>query len=86
MIGGRSIGLFFTHTDEQMSLALESKRRLTDAMIFEAPIVTEILSAPTFYPAEFIIRIITKPTHFSTNFTGTARPGSVFRTRLGTSG
>ena len=35
-----------------MSLALESRRRLTDAMIFEAPIVTEILSAPTFYPAE----------------------------------
>ncbi len=44
--------VIFTHTDEQMSLALESKRRLTDAMIFEAPIVTEILSAPTFYPAE----------------------------------
>ena len=44
--------VIFTHTDEQMSLALESRGVLTDAMIFDAPIVTEILSAPTFYPAE----------------------------------
>ena len=44
--------VIFTHTDEQMSLALESRSRLQDAMIFDAPIVTEILSAPTFYLAE----------------------------------
>ena len=42
----------FTHTDEQMLLALESRRLLQDAGIFDAPIVTEILAAPTFYPAE----------------------------------
>ena len=44
--------VIFTHTDEQMSLALESRSLLQDAGIFDAPIVTEILAAPTFYPAE----------------------------------
>ena len=44
--------VIFTHTDDQMSLALESKRRLQDAMIFDAPIVTEILPVSTFYLAE----------------------------------
>ena len=44
--------VIFTHTDKQMSLALESRRRLQEATIFDAPIVTEIVSASTFYPAE----------------------------------
>jgi peptide methionine sulfoxide reductase msrA/msrB len=44
--------VIFTHTDEQMLLALESRSLLQDAGIFDAPIVTEILAAPTFYPAE----------------------------------
>ncbi|MDC0379389.1 peptide-methionine (S)-S-oxide reductase MsrA [Litorivicinus sp.] len=44
--------VIFTHNEEQMALALESKRRLEQAGLFDAPIVTEILPAPTFYMAE----------------------------------
>ena len=35
-----------------MALARESKRRLEQAGVFDGPIVTEILPAPTFYMAE----------------------------------
>jgi peptide methionine sulfoxide reductase msrA/msrB len=44
--------VIFTHNEEQMALALESKRRLEQAGVFDGPIVTEILPAPTFYMAE----------------------------------
>lgn len=42
----------FYHTEEQRQLAEQSKRQLEDSKRFARPIVTEILSADTFYPAE----------------------------------
>ena len=44
--------VIFTHSPQQLALAEESKRRLTTAKIFDAPIVTKIEPAPTFYRAE----------------------------------
>ena len=44
--------VIFTHSESQRALALESKELLNAAQIFDAPIVTEILPAPTFYQAE----------------------------------
>lgn len=43
--------IFYT-TPEQKELAEKSKRKLTERGIFNKPIVTEILPASTFYPAE----------------------------------
>jgi peptide-methionine (S)-S-oxide reductase len=42
----------FYHNDEQQKLAAASKQALVDAKRFNAPIVTEIVMATTFYPAE----------------------------------
>lgn len=42
----------FYETDEQKRLAEESKRELEKSGRFDKPIVTEILRASTFYPAE----------------------------------
>jgi peptide-methionine (S)-S-oxide reductase len=44
-------GIFY-HNDEQQKLAEASKQALVDAKRFNAPIVTEITMATTFYPAE----------------------------------
>ncbi|EHL79284.1 MULTISPECIES: peptide-methionine (S)-S-oxide reductase MsrA [Bacillus] len=42
----------FYHTEEQRKLAEESKERLEKSGKFKKPIVTKILPASTFYPAE----------------------------------
>lgn len=42
----------FYHREEQRRLAEASKQRLTESGKFDRPIVTEILPASTFYPAE----------------------------------
>lgn len=42
----------FYHSEDQRREALESKKVLADSGRFEGPIVTEILPAATFYPAE----------------------------------
>ncbi|MDV2580766.1 peptide-methionine (S)-S-oxide reductase MsrA [Alkalibacillus haloalkaliphilus] len=42
----------FYHDDEQKQLAEHSKQQLEASGKFNAPIVTEILPAATFYPAE----------------------------------
>ncbi len=42
----------FYHTDEQQRLAAASKERLAASGTFEKPIVTEIVPASEFYPAE----------------------------------
>lgn len=42
----------FFHNEEQRKLAEESKKALKESGIFTEPIVTEILPATTFYPAE----------------------------------
>ena len=42
----------FFHNEEQHKLALASKEKVATSGIFQKPIVTEILPAQTFYPAE----------------------------------
>jgi peptide-methionine (S)-S-oxide reductase len=42
----------FVHDDEQRRLAEASKQALVDSGRFEQPIVTEIVAAGSFYPAE----------------------------------
>ena len=42
----------FYHSEEQRRLAEESKRRLDESKRFDRPIVTEIVAATEFYPAE----------------------------------
>lgn len=42
----------YYHTDEQQTIALDSKKRLEDSGLFEASIVTEILPFAEFFPAE----------------------------------
>jgi len=42
----------FVHDDTQRRLAEESKRRLEESKRFDRPIVTEIVAATDFYPAE----------------------------------
>ncbi|KYG34863.1 peptide-methionine (S)-S-oxide reductase MsrA [Alkalihalobacillus trypoxylicola] len=42
----------FYHTDEQKKLAEQSKEKLKQKGTFKKPIVTEILQAQPFYPAE----------------------------------
>ncbi|GEN45092.1 peptide-methionine (S)-S-oxide reductase MsrA [Alkalibacillus haloalkaliphilus] len=42
----------FYHDDEQKQLAEQSKQQLEASGKFNAPIVTEVLPAATFYPAE----------------------------------
>ena len=42
----------FYHNEEQQRLALASKDRVASSGVFQKPIVTDILPAQTFYPAE----------------------------------
>jgi peptide-methionine (S)-S-oxide reductase len=42
----------FYHSEEQQRLAEESKRQLDESKRFDRPIVTEIVAATAFYPAE----------------------------------
>lgn len=42
----------FYHTEEQQNLAQQSKEKVRLANVFKKPIVTEILAASSFYPAE----------------------------------
>ncbi len=42
----------FYHSDEQKKLAEQSKQALQSSQRFDKPIVTEIIKASTFYPAE----------------------------------
>lgn len=42
----------YYHDDEQLRTAIDSKNRLADTGLFDAPIATEILPETEFYPAE----------------------------------
>jgi peptide-methionine (S)-S-oxide reductase len=42
----------FTHSEEQRTAAEESKRRLNEAGVLKRPVVTQIVPASTFWPAE----------------------------------
>lgn len=50
--GSQYRSAIFYHDEEQRRLAEESKRRLEASGRFDRPIVTEIVPASTFYPAE----------------------------------
>lgn len=51
-IGEQYRSIIFYHNDEQKKLALESKEKLDSSGKYKNPVVTEIIAAPTFYPAE----------------------------------
>jgi len=51
-VGTQYRSVIFYHTEEQKSLAESYKKKLDEAGAFNAPIVTEISPAVTFYPAE----------------------------------
>ena len=51
-VGSQYRSAIFYHTPEQRKLTEESKAELEKSKQFKAPIVTEINSAPEFYPAE----------------------------------
>ncbi|HEX8699490.1 MAG TPA: peptide-methionine (S)-S-oxide reductase MsrA [Myxococcaceae bacterium] len=50
--GSQYRSAIFFHDAEQQKLAEESKRKLEGSGRFKQPIVTELVSATTFYPAE----------------------------------
>lgn len=51
-VGTQYRSAIFYRTQEQRRMAEESKRRLEEAGVFGAPIVTEIVALEAFYPAE----------------------------------
>ncbi len=51
-IGEQYRSIIFYHNDEQKKLAMESKDKLDSSGKYRSPVVTEIIPAPTFYPAE----------------------------------
>jgi peptide-methionine (S)-S-oxide reductase len=51
-IGSQYRSAIFYHSPEQQAAAVASKEKLEKARRFRRPIVTEIVSAATFWPAE----------------------------------
>ena len=51
-IGTQYRSAIFYHNDEQKKVAEDKRRFLTDTKIYDKPIVTQIVPASTFYPAE----------------------------------
>jgi peptide-methionine (S)-S-oxide reductase len=51
-VGTQYRSVIFYHTEEQKAAAQEMIASLTREGIWEQPIVTEVLPAPVFYPAE----------------------------------
>lgn len=65
----------FVHNDEQRRMAEDSKRRLAESGRFAKPIVTPILPAAPFYPAESYHQHYykTNPVRYKAYFTGSGR-------------
>jgi len=51
-VGEQYRSIIFYHNEEQKNLALKSKENLEASGRYKNPIVTEIIPAPKFYPAE----------------------------------
>ena len=71
----------FYHTPAQKELAEKSKKELTDSHTFNRPIVTPILPAKTFYPAEDYHQDYYKknPMHYQRYSVGSGRVGFLER-------
>ena len=72
----------FTHTEDQERRARESKERLARSGKFTAPLVTEIVRASAFYPAEDYHREYYKkhPLRYQMYKAGSGREGFIKRT------
>jgi peptide-methionine (S)-S-oxide reductase len=51
-VGSQYRSIIFYHNEEQKKLAVESKKKLDESGKYKQPVVTEIIPAPKFYPAE----------------------------------
>lgn len=51
-VGTQYRSVIFYHTEEQKKIAYEIKEKLTEELIWDKPIVTEIVPFSNFYPAE----------------------------------
>ncbi len=51
-VGSQYRSIIFYYNEEQKRLAIESKNNLEESGKYNQPIVTEIIPAPKFYPAE----------------------------------
>ena len=71
----------FYHDETQKKLALQSKEALEASGKFDAPIVTEIVPASVFYPAEENHQMYYKknPLHYNLYKTGSGRAGFLKR-------
>ena len=71
----------YAHGDEQLEQALASKREIEEAGILDAPIVTEIVPAGEFYPAEEYHQdfYLKNPEHYERYRTGCGRDRALER-------
>lgn len=51
-LGSQYRSAIYTHDEEQRRTAESLVRELTEGQVFGAPVITEIVPAPEFYPAE----------------------------------
>ncbi len=51
-VGTQYRSAIFCHTDEQLRIATDYKMKLDESRAFRAPIITEVVRADVFYPAE----------------------------------
>lgn len=73
--------VIFYHSAEQQQLAEASKKALEASGRFTQPIVTEIVAAPTFYPAEEYHQkfYLKNPTHYAAYRAGCGRDAELAR-------
>lgn len=72
----------FYQEEQQRRIAEESKNKLNEAAIFAGPVVTAVLPAKEFYPAEDYHQnyAVRNPLHYSMYKTGSGRAGFLEQT------